>query len=457
MQQKLSKRQSQFVIDKANIMTTPILMPALSPTMTEGTITKWHKVEGDEVAAGDLLAEIETDKATMELEAVEEGILGTILKPESSEGIPVNEPIAIMLTDGEDASNLNTYVESYSPEVGEENQASADLVQPQMLPKPGSDSNKPQVDASLRIFASPLARRAASDAGIDLTNIAGSGPHGRVVKRDLEAIPSKTPQEDGTVIGQSEISVPAVVSSEKMVPAPFKSTPGENFTEITHSNMRMVIADRLTKSSNQIPHFFLTIECEIERLLEMRKDLNNRAPEGEGSYKLSVNDFVVRAVALAIKKVPMVNVSWTDKAMRQLNNVDISIAVATEGGLITPIIRNADQKGLTEISIETKVLANKARDGKLTPEEYQGGSFTISNLGMYGVKEFSAIINQPQSCILAVGAGEKRAVVKKDTLSIATMMSCTLSVDHRAVDGALGAQYLQAFKSLIEDPLTMIL
>ena len=219
----------------------------------------------------------------------------------------------------------------------------------------------------------------------------------------------------------------------------------------------MVIADRLTKSSNEIPHFFLTIECEIERLLEMRKDLNNRASEGEGFYKLSVNDFVVRAVALAIKKVPMVNVSWTDKAMRQLNNVDISIAVATEGGLITPIIRNADQKGLTEISIETKVLANKARDGKLTPEEYQGGSFTISNLGMYGVKEFSAIINQPQSCILAVGAGEKRAVVKKDTLSIATMMSCTLSVDHRAVDGALGAQYLQAFKSLIEDPLTMIL
>ena len=432
-------------------------MPALSPTMTEGTITKWHKVEGDEVTAGDLLAEIETDKATMELEAVEEGILGTILKPESSEGIPVNEPIAIMLTDGEDASNLNTYVESYSPEVGEENQASADLVQPQMLPKSGSDSSKPQVDASLRIFASPLARRAASDAGIDLTNIAGSGPHGRVVKRDLEAIPSKTPQEDGTVIGQSEISVPAVVSSKKMVPAPLKSTPGENFTEITHSNMRMVIADRLTKSSNEIPHFFLTIECEIERLLEMRKDLNNRAPEGEGSYKLSVNDFVVRAVALAIKKVPMVNVSWTDKAMRQLNNVDISIAVATEGGLITPIIRNADRKGLTEISIETKVLANKARDGKLTPEEYQGGSFTISNLGMYGVKEFSAIINQPQSCILAVGAGEKRAVVKKDTLSIATMMSCTLSVDHRAVDGALGAQYLQAFKSLIEDPLTMIL
>jgi len=438
-------------------MTTPILMPALSPTMTEGTITKWHKVEGDEVTAGDLLAEIETDKATMELEAVEEGILGTILKPESSEGIPVNEPIAIMLTDGEDASNLNTYVESYPPELGEENQASADLVQPQMLPKPGSDSNKPKVDASLRIFASPLARRAASDAGIDLTNIAGSGPHGRVVKRDLEAIPSKTPQEDGTVIGQSEISVPAVVSSKKMVPAPLKSTPGENFTEIIHSNMRMVIADRLTKSSNEIPHFFLTIECEIERLLEMRKDLNNRAPEGEGFFKLSVNDFVVRAVALAIKKVPMVNVSWTDKAMRQLNNVDISIAVATEGGLITPIIRNADRKGLTEISIETKVLANKARDGKLTPEEYQGGSFTISNLGMYGVKEFSAIINQPQSCILAVGAGEKRAVVKKDTLSIATMMSCTLSVDHRAVDGALGAQYLQAFKSLIEDPLTMIL
>ena len=432
-------------------------MPALSPTMTEGTITKWHKVEGDEVAAGDLLAEIETDKATMELEAVEEGILGTILKPEGSEGIPVNEPIAIMLMDGEDAPNLNAHIETYSPKAGEENQVSADTEQPQLSPQPGTDSNKPHVDASLRIFASPLAKRAASDAGIDLTTIAGSGPHGRVVKRDLEAIPNKVPQEDGSVIAQSEISVPAVVSSEKMVPAPLKSAPGENFTEIPHSNMRTVIADRLTKSSNEIPHFFLTIECEIDRLLEMRKDLNNRASEGEGFYKLSVNDFVVRAVALAIKKVPMVNVSWTDKAMRQLNNIDISIAVATEGGLITPIIRNADQKGLTEISLETKLLANKARDSKLTPEEYQGGSFTISNLGMYGVKEFSAIINQPQSCILAVGAGEKRAVVKKDTLSIATMMSCTLSVDHRAVDGALGAQYLQAFKSLIEDPLTMIL
>ena len=433
-------------------------MPALSPTMTEGTITKWHKVEGDTVAAGDLLAEIETDKATMELEAVEEGILGTILKPEGSEGIPVNDPIAILLMDGEDAASLNTSVETYSPEGGVENQASANLEQAQTLPKTRSDSNDSQVEASLRIFASPLARRVASDAGIDITNITGSGPHGRVVKRDLEAaISTKSLQEDGTVIGQSEKSVPAVVSNEKIVPAPLKSAPGENFTEIPHSNMRKVIADRLTKSSNEIPHFFLTIECEIERLLEMRKDLNNRAPEGEGFYKLSVNDFVVRAVALAIKKVPMVNVSWTDKAMRQLNNVDISIAVATEGGLITPIIRNADRKGLTEISIETKVLANKARDGKLTPEEYQGGSFTISNLGMYGVKEFSAIINQPQSCILAVGAGEKRAVVKKDALSIATMMSCTLSVDHRAVDGALGAQYLQAFKSLIEDPLTMIL
>ena len=432
-------------------------MPALSPTMTEGTISKWHKVEGDVVAAGDLLAEIETDKATMELEAVEEGILGTILRPEGSEGIPVNEPIAIMLTDGEDASNLNANVETDTANIEEEYQASADIPQPQILPKLGPDLNKPQVEASSRKFASPLARRVASDAGIDLTTIAGSGPHGRVIKRDLETIPTGTSQEDGSVIAQSETSVPAMVSSEKIVPAPLKSTPGESFTEIPHSNMRKVIADRLTKSSNEIPHFFLTIECAIDRLLEMRKDLNNRASEGEGFYKLSVNDFIVRAVALAIKKVPMVNVSWTDKAMRQLNNIDISIAVATEGGLITPIIRNADRKGLTEISIETKELANKARDGKLRPEEYQGGSFTISNLGMYGVKEFSAIINQPQSCIMAVGAGEKRAVVKKGALSIATMTSCTLSVDHRAVDGALGAQYLQAFKSLIEDPLTMIL
>ena len=439
-------------------MATQILMPALSPTMTEGTIAKWLKIEGDSVIPGDLLAEIETDKATMELEAVEEGVLGKIINPAGTEAIAVNEPIAIILEDGEDISNIEDLA---SPQI---------LKTLELIEKP--TNNDPQVlpeeiERSLGELSkvsntpnrsSPLARKLASNAGLEIAEIQGSGPNGRVVKRDVEEFIKNSPKsKDLPVTSNGTVSVPAVVTNNETAPTEITSFTAEQFTEVPHTNMRKVIAERLTKSSQDIPHFFLTIDYEIDRLLDMRKELNDRSKEIENSYKISVNDFVVSAVALVIKKVPMINVSWTDKVLRQFKNIDISIAVATEGGLITPIIRNADQKGLAEIALETKDLVSRARSGKLKPSEYQGGSFTISNLGMYGIKEFSAIINQPQSCILAVGAGEKRAVIKDGALSIATIMSCTLSVDHRSIDGALGAQYLQALKLLIEDPLTMIL
>ena len=439
-------------------MATQILMPALSPTMTEGTIAKWLKVEGDTIVAGDLLAEIETDKATMELEAVEEGILGKIIKPDGAEGIAVNEPIAIIIADGEDIPDIEDLSPSQNIETAELQKILSNN-EPQVLPEEIERSLGELTKVSnIPNRSSPLARRLALNAGLEISEIQGSGPNGRIIKRDVEEFIANIPQrKDLPVASDATLSVPAVVTSDEKVPTAVASFVGEEFAEIPHSNMRRVIAERLTKSSQEIPHFFLTIDCEIERLLEMRRELNDRSQEIENSYKISVNDFVVSAVALAIKKVPMINVSWTDEVLRQFKNIDISIAVATEGGLITPIIRNADQKGLAEISLETKDLVARARSGKLKPQEYQGGSFTISNLGMYGVKEFSAIINQPQSCILAVGAGEKRAVIKDGALSIATMMSCTLSVDHRSIDGALGAQFLKALKMLIEDPLTMIL
>jgi len=424
-------------------MAIPVLMPALSPTMTEGTIAKWFKAEGDVVASGDLLAEIETDKATMELEAVEEGIFAKIIVAEGSEGVPVNQPIAIILGEGEDTSAADmVIVDTQSLTTPDTDVAPADKVEPRQT----AETFAPQANGK-RVFASPLARRLAGEAGLDLSTVTGSGPRGRIIKKDVDA----------SLAGGAQSSVPALLPSDSQSPSQATVLNGKEYTETPHSNMRKVIARRLTESSRDIPHFFLTIDCEIDGLLSMRRDLNDRAPDGEGTYKISVNDFVVRATALAIKKVPMVNVSWTDAAMRQFKNIDISVAVATDEGLITPIIRNSDQKGLAEISIEIKSLAARARDGKLAPDEYQGGGFTISNLGMYEVKEFCAIINPPQSCILAIGAGEQRPIVNDNAVSLATVMSCTLSVDHRAVDGALGAKFLQAFKALIEDPLTMIL
>ncbi len=420
-------------------MTIKILMPALSPTMTDGKLAKWFKAEGDQVAAGDILAEIETDKATMEMEAVDDGVLGKIVIAEGTEGVAINSLVAVMLEEGEDVSAADA--------------AASTAPAPQATPpEEAAPAAQPAPQAALvekgeRIFASPLAKRMAADAGIDVAVISGSGPHGRIVKNDIEAAMAGGAQAaPATAQAPSGVpSLPAIIPSMG------------SYTEIPNSSARKIIAERLTASSRDIPSYMVTVDCEIDRLLEMRKDLNGRSPDGENAYKISVNDFIIRAIALAMRKVPGVNTSWTEAAIQQYDDIDVSVAVATEDGLITPIIRSADQKDLAKISIEMKDLALRARDNKLMPEEFQGGGFTVSNLGMYGAKEFTSIINPPQSCILSVGAGEQRAVVKDGALSIATVMTCTLASDHRTVDGALSAQFLQVFKTMVEDPLTMLL
>ena len=420
-------------------MTIKILMPALSPTMTDGKLAKWFKAEGDQVAAGDILAEIETDKATMEMEAVDDGVLGKIVIAEGTEGVAINSLVAVMLEEGEDVSAADAAAST----------APAPQATPPEEPAPAAQP-APQatlVEKGERIFASPLAKRMASDAGIDVAVISGSGPHGRIVKSDIEA----------AMAGGAQ-AAPAAAQAPSGVPSLPAIIPSMgSYTEIPNSSARKIIAERLTASSRDIPSYMVTVDCEIDRLLEMRKDLNGRSPDGENAYKISVNDFIIRAIALAMRKVPGVNTSWTEAAIQQYDDIDVSVAVATEDGLITPIIRSADQKGLAKISIEMKDLALRARDNKLMPEEFQGGGFTVSNLGMYGAKEFTSIINPPQSCILSVGAGEQRAVVKDGVLSIATVMTCTLASDHRTVDGALSAQFLQVFKTMVEDPLTMLL
>ena len=420
-------------------MTIKILMPALSPTMTDGKLAKWFKAEGDQVAAGDILAEIETDKATMEMEAVDDGVLGKIVIAEGTEGVAINSLVAVMLEEGEDVSAADA--------------AASTAPAPQATPpEEAAPAAQPAPQAALvekgeRIFASPLAKRMAADAGIDVAVISGSGPHGRIVKSDIEA----------AMAGGAQ-AAPAAAQAPSGVPSLPAIIPSMgSYTEIPNSSARKIIAERLTASSRDIPSYMVTVDCEIDRLLEMRKDLNGRSPDGENAYKISVNDFIIRAIALAMRKVPGVNTSWTEAAIQQYDDIDVSVAVATEDGLITPIIRSADQKGLAKISIEMKDLALRARDNKLMPEEFQGGGFTVSNLGMYGAKEFTSIINPPQSCILSVGAGEQRAVVKDGVLSIATVMTCTLASDHRTVDGALSAQFLQVFKTMVEDPLTMLL
>ena len=420
-------------------MTIKILMPALSPTMTDGKLAKWFKAEGDQVAAGDILAEIETDKATMEMEAVDDGVLGKIVIAEGTEGVAINSLVAVMLEEGEDVSAADAAAST----------APAPQATPPEEPAPAAQP-APQatlVEKGERIFASPLAKRMAADAGIDVAVISGSGPHGRIVKSDIEA----------AMAGGAQ-AAPAAAQAPSGVPSLPAIIPSMgSYTEIPNSSARKIIAERLTASSRDIPSYMVTVDCEIDRLLEMRKDLNGRSPDGENAYKISVNDFIIRAIALAMRKVPGVNTSWTEAAILRYDDINVSVAVATEDGLITPIIRSADQKGLAKISIEMKDLALRARDNKLMPEEFQGGGFTVSNLGMYGAKEFTSIINPPQSCILSVGAGEQRAVVKDGVLSIATVMTCTLASDHRTVDGALSAQFLQVFKTMVEDPLTMLL
>lgn len=411
-------------------MPIEILMPALSPTMTEGNLVKWHKQEGDIVKAGDVMAEIETDKATMEVEAVDEGRLGKILVPEGTEQVQVNQVIGILLEEGEDVSALDN-ISSATPVQKKEE------VAPVIAEKKQDLKVAPQPAASgARSFASPLARRLAEGAHINLGSIAGSGPRGRIIKADVEKALSQGP------------------APSLSIPSPLLSGYEPAYDVIPTSNIRKIIAKRLAEAKQTVPHFYLTMDCNIENLLKVRAQVNDRA---NGTYKLSVNDFIIKACALALMKVPAANASWVNDQIYQYKSADVSVAVAIDDGLITPVIRQAETKGLIEISNEMKDLASKARAGKLKPEEFQGGTFSLSNLGMYGVKEFSAIINPPQGCILAIGMGEERAIVKKGLLTSAMMMTCTLSVDHRVVDGAVGAHFLKAFKELVENPMIMIL
>ena len=434
-------------------MPIEILMPALSPTMTEGNVTKWLKKEGDEVRSGDVLAEIETDKATMEFEAVDDGRLGKILVPEGAEGIKVNQPIALLLGEGEDASALEKLAPPPSKnEPVTRRREEAAPVQPVTPTAPERAGN-----GADRIFASPLARRMAQQAGLELAAITGSGPQGRIVKADIEAALSAergvpAPARPAAQPQPAPWAAPgaAPILSKERVLALAGNPP---YTERPLTAMRRVIARRLTEAKQTVPHFYLTVDCEIDELLKFRAELNAKSD----AYRISVNDFVIRAAALALRRVPAANASWSDEAILLWDTVDIAVAVALDEGLITPIVKHADRKGLAAIASETKDLAARARAGKLKLEEFQGGTFSISNLGMFGVRDFAAVINPPHGGILAVGAGERRPVVKNGALATATVMSCTLSCDHRAVDGAVGAQFLAAFKKLVEDPLTMLL
>ena len=434
-------------------MPIKILMPALSPTMTEGNLAKWLKNEGDAIKSGDVIAEIETDKATMEVEAVDEGVLGKILVPGGTEGVKVNEPIALLLEEGEDKSALDGAAAAPAPKPdGEAKPAPAPEPKAAASEPPSTPAAAAAPNSGERISASPLARRMAAQAGLELSAITGTGPHGRIIKVDVEAAlkapkPASAPAAKPAPGAEAPAAAPA---AQPAAAGPLSA----DFEEIQLSNMRKVIARRLTEAKQTIPHFYLTLDCELDALLAMRAQLNGRAGT---DYKLSVNDFVIKAVAMAMRKVPGVNASWGGDRIYQYKDIDVSVAVAIDGGLITPIIRKADQKGLSTISAAMKDLAARAKEGKLKPEEFQGGGFSISNLGMFGIKDFLAVINPPQACILAVGAGEKRPVVKGDEIKIATVMSVSLSTDHRVVDGALGAQFLQVFKQLVEDPLALLL
>jgi len=428
-----------------------ILMPALSPTMTEGNLARWLKKEGDAVKPGDVIAEIETDKATMEVEAADEGKLGKILVAEGSQGVKVNDVIAVLLEEGESPGDIKAPAAAAPKAEAAPAKAEAPKSAP-ASPAPAAQAPAPRAAAPAsgeRQFVSPLAKRLAQQHGLDLSRIVGSGPHGRVVKADV----------DKAATGGGAKAAPAAVKGMPSAPG-MPGTPafGEpQFDLVAHTSMRKTIARRLQESKQFVPHFYLTIDCEIDRLLKAREEINSAAPkEGRGAFKLSVNDFVIKASAVALKQVPAANASWSDDGVKLYKSADISVAVAIPNGLITPIIRNAEDKRMSEISNEMKALAARAKDGKLKPEDYTGGSFSVSNLGMFGIKGFAAIINPPQGCILSVGAGEQRAVVKSGQLAVATVMSCTLSVDHRVVDGAIGAEFMAAFRKLIENPLSML-
>ncbi|NOX84086.1 MAG: pyruvate dehydrogenase complex dihydrolipoamide acetyltransferase [Alphaproteobacteria bacterium] len=436
-------------------MPTPILMPALSPTMEEGTLAKWNVKEGDAVSSGDVIAEIETDKATMEVEAVDEGVVGKLLIGEGTEGVLVNAPIAVLLDDGESMDDVDL-----ASLAGGASKADAPK-QEQAAPAENPNGAAPAVSAvqqsapvttpqtnNGRIIASPLAKRMARLEGLDLAALSGSGPRGRIVKRDIE---SALQSGAGKTVAAAPQVAPASVDA--------RLYPPESYTTVKLDGMRKVIAKRLTQSFNrEVPHFPLNIDIELDTLLAARARMNATSPkEGDGAFKLSVNDFIIKASAMALKTVPAANATFTDEAILLHKHADIGVAVAVDGGLITPIIWKAEEKGLKQISAEIKDMAGRAKIRKLKPEEYQGGTFSVSNLGMFGIKSFASIVNQPQGAILSVGAGEPRVVVKDGEMEVATVMTVTLTCDHRVVDGAVGAQFLNAFRSFIEEPAAMLL
>jgi pyruvate dehydrogenase E2 component (dihydrolipoamide acetyltransferase) len=442
-----------------------ILMPALSPTMEKGNLAKWLKKEGDKVKSGDVIAEIETDKATMEVEAVDEGTIAKILVPEGTQDVPVNDVIAVLAGDGEDVKAAGAGAAAAkpapaapapaaakpAPAVASAPAAAAAAV---AAPAPKATAS-PQANGHARIFSSPLARRLAKDAGIELARIAGSGPRGRIIARDVEDAKSGKGLKAPAAAPSSAPSIAPSMSDQQIL-ALFE--PG-SYEIVPHDGMRRTIAQRLTASVQNVPHFYLTIDCDIGRLLAAREEINKAAPtdkEKKPLYKLSVNDFVIKAMAIALQRIPNCNVSWTESGMLKHKHSDIGVAVAMPGGLITPIIRKAETKSLSTISAEMKDFAARARARKLKPEEYQGGTTAVSNLGMYGINHFTAVINPPHATILAVGTSEERPVVRNGKIEIANIMSVTLSCDHRAVDGALGAELIGAFKLLIENPVMMM-
>ncbi|WP_024575357.1 MULTISPECIES: pyruvate dehydrogenase complex dihydrolipoamide acetyltransferase [unclassified Afipia] len=446
-----------------------ILMPALSPTMEKGNLSKWLKKEGDKVKSGDVIAEIETDKATMEVEAVDEGTIAKILVPEGTQDVPVNNVIAVLAGDGEDVKAAGAGAASAAPAKSEAAPAPAPkAAAPAAVPAPAAASAPAKPAAApaaaaasvpsngARVFSSPLARRLAKEAGIDLSRVTGSGPHGRVVARDIDQAKSGKGLKPAASAGAATGAVGAPAMSDQQILALYEEG---GYESVPHDSMRRTIAQRLTAATNSMPTFYLTIDCDLGKLNAAREDINAAAgknADGKPLYKISVNDFVIKAMALALQKIPEANVSWTETAMLRHKHSDIGVAVALPFGLITPIIRQAEIKTLSAISSEMKDLAARAKAKKLKPNEYQGGTSSVSNLGMYGIKDFTAVINPPQSSILAVGTSEDRAVVRNGQIVAASMMSVTLSCDHRAIDGALGAELITAFKKLIENPVMMV-
>ena len=426
-----------------------VLMPALSPTMEKGNLAKWLKKEGDKIRSGDVLAEIETDKATMEVEAVDEGVLAKIVVPEGTADVPVNDVIAVIAGDGEDTKAITAPAKTPAGAAAPAAQPAKPLAAPALSTAPAMRGHG---ETSSRLFASPLARRIAEQGALDLAQIAGSGPHGRIIERDVKA----------ALAGGSVAPSPGLVAG---LPASLSNAvikgyfAPDSYDEIPHDNMRRTIARRLSEANQVIPQFFLTLDCEIDELLRLREQINKSAPKGKDgtpAYKVSVNDMVIKALALALVSVPGANVTFTENTMLHHHHADVAVAVAIPEGLITPIVKAADTMSLSAISNMMKDFSARAKARKLKPEDYQGGTSAISNLGMYGIKDFCAVINPPQSSILAIGMGEERVIVKKGQIVIANMMSVTITCDHRAMDGAKGAELIAAFKRYIENPVAML-